>query len=142
LLLGVDQAADWIEYDDSSAGTYRAAQLLDERLESCIFVAPRPLLASRSWLAALFEKPRLVPAERANLLTGRPADPSADNGPTVCACFGVGRNAIQSAIADGCLDVRSIGNRLKAGTNCGSCVPELGRLIAIADRKGEKASLV
>jgi assimilatory nitrate reductase catalytic subunit len=35
-LLGADAAADWVEYSDPSAGTYRAAHLLDERLESCV----------------------------------------------------------------------------------------------------------
>ena len=38
-----------------------------------------------------------------------------------------------AAIADGCHDLSSIGHRLKAGTNCGSCVPELRRLIANAE---------
>ncbi|MEA3133761.1 MAG: assimilatory nitrate reductase catalytic subunit, partial [Gammaproteobacteria bacterium] len=56
-----------------------------------------------------------------------------DTGVTVCACFGIGRNAIEAAIANGCYDLASIGNRLKAGTNCGSCVPELRRLIANAE---------
>jgi assimilatory nitrate reductase catalytic subunit len=51
----------------------------------------------------------------------------------VCACFGVGRGAIDAAIAGGCHDLFSIGRRLKAGTNCGSCVPELRRLIANAE---------
>jgi bacterioferritin-associated ferredoxin len=51
-------------------------------------------------------------------------------GTTVCACFNVGRNAIQAAIFGGCRDAPAIGKRLKAGTNCGSCIPELHRMIA------------
>jgi assimilatory nitrate reductase catalytic subunit len=80
----------------------------------------------------LFAQPRLSAADRAGLLTGEPADPAADTGATVCACFGVGRNAIDAAIAQGCGDPAAIGRRLKAGTNCGSCVPELNRLITAA----------
>jgi assimilatory nitrate reductase catalytic subunit len=80
----------------------------------------------------LFDKPRLGASERARVLTARPADPRQDVGVTVCACFGVGRNAIEAAIAAGCRDLSSIGHRLKAGTNCGSCVPELQRLIGNA----------
>ena len=34
-----------------------------------------------------------------------------------------------AAIGAGCRDLSSIGQRLKAGTNCGSCLPELLRLI-------------
>jgi len=129
-LLGADPEADWIEYNDTMAGTYRAVFLHEERIESCVFVSPRPDLPSRTWLASLFAKPGLDHAERASLLAGRPADPAADAGATICACFGVGRNAIEAAIREGCADPHSLGKRLKAGTNCGSCVPELRRLIA------------
>jgi assimilatory nitrate reductase catalytic subunit len=55
------------------------------------------------------------------------------SGPIVCACFGVGRNSISEAIAQGAVTAAEIGTRLKAGTNCGSCIPELKRLIAQAD---------
>jgi assimilatory nitrate reductase catalytic subunit len=50
----------------------------------------------------------------------------------VRACFGVRRNAIEQAVADGRHDLSSIGRRLKAGTNCGSCLPELRGFIAHA----------
>ncbi len=129
-LLGADPAADWVEYCDESSGTYRAVHLQDERLQSCVFISSRPELPSRSWLASLFAKEKIAPLERATLLSGRPLDPAADAGATVCACFNVGRNAIEAAIARGCRDAPSIGKRLKAGTNCGSCVPELRRMIA------------
>jgi assimilatory nitrate reductase catalytic subunit len=128
-LVRAELSADWIDYEDANAGTYRAACLHDNRLEACLFVGPQPLLLSRSWLASLFGKPRLTATERARVLASRPEDSYLDTGVTVCACFGVGRNAIEAAIANGCRDISSIGNRLKAGTNCGSCVPELRRLI-------------
>jgi assimilatory nitrate reductase catalytic subunit len=48
----------------------------------------------------------------------------------VCACFGVGRDTICNAIAAGARSAGEIGAKLKAGTNCGSCIPELKRLIA------------
>ena len=129
-LLRAESGADWIDYEDIHAGTYRAATLRDGRLESCLFVAPRPELPSRSWLASLFDRTSLTAGERLALLASRPAAPDA--GPTVCACFGVGRHSIESAIAEGAGDLQSIGRRLKAGTNCGSCLPELRRIIAEA----------
>jgi assimilatory nitrate reductase catalytic subunit len=48
----------------------------------------------------------------------------------VCACFGVGRGTICDTIAAGARSAAEIGAKLKAGTNCGSCIPELKRLIA------------
>ena len=129
-LLGADRNADWVEYCDVSSNTFRAIHVQNGRMESCLFIGPRPELPSRSWLASLFAKPKISEVERASLLSGRPVDPAADAGPTVCACFSVGLNAIQSAIVKGCRDPISIGRQLKAGTNCGSCVPELRRIIA------------
>ncbi len=129
-LLGADATADWTEYSDPAAGTYRAVHLADDRLESCVFIGARPWLPSRSWLSSLFAKPGISALERATLLSGRPADASADTGVTVCACFSVGHKAIDGAILAGCADVHAIGKRLKAGTNCGSCIPELRRMLA------------
>lgn len=64
-------------------------------------------------------------------LAGRASDGSADQGPIICACFAVGRNRIQQSIAaDGCHSVEAVGAALRAGTNCGSCIPELRRVIA------------
>jgi assimilatory nitrate reductase catalytic subunit len=67
------------------------------------------------------------------LLSGRSTEGVVSTGPVVCACFGVGRASICDAIADGARSAADIGARLKAGTNCGSCIPELKRLIAQAD---------
>ena len=48
----------------------------------------------------------------------------------MCVCFQVGAARIAAAAAAGCRTVEKIGARLGAGTNCGSCVPEIRRLIA------------
>ena len=59
-------------------------------------------------------------------VAGRPFDPVADEGPRVCACFGVTRDAIRHAIVTKRLtSPHEIGEALRAGTNCGSCVPEI-----------------
>jgi assimilatory nitrate reductase catalytic subunit len=65
------------------------------------------------------------------LLSGRSADGLASAGPTVCACFGVGLAAIRAALQCGAaIGVEGIGAALRAGTNCGSCLPELKRIVA------------
>jgi assimilatory nitrate reductase catalytic subunit len=88
-------------------------------------------LPAWEWLASLLGQSALDSASRRALLAGRAIDGAVDQGPLVCACFAVGRNRIVSAIsADGCLSVDAIGATLRAGTNCGSCIPELRKLIA------------
>jgi assimilatory nitrate reductase catalytic subunit len=131
-LLGAEDAnADWLEYYDVGTRIYRAAHLVNNRIEACIYISPRPDLPSRSWLSSLFAKPSLSDADRAGLLAGRSVDAAADAGPTVCSCFGVGRNTICAAIKKhGLTTPQQIGQKLRAGTNCGSCIPELKTILA------------
>ncbi|WP_247309502.1 nitrate reductase [Ralstonia pseudosolanacearum] len=133
-LLGVDDPhADWLEYEDTTARVYRAVHVVDDRIEACIFLSPRPDLPSRNWLAGLFEHDRLEDIDRAGVLLGQPIEAGADAGPTVCSCFGVGRNTICDAIrTQGLQSTGEITACLKAGGNCGSCVPELKRLLVEA----------
>jgi assimilatory nitrate reductase catalytic subunit len=50
--------------------------------------------------------------------------------PVVCACFGVGVEAVRKAVASGAAcTIADLGRTLRAGTNCGSCLPELKRML-------------
>ena len=127
-----DDDADWIEVEDKNGGMYRAVHLVDGRIEACLFVAQRADLPARTWLASMFDKEQLEPADRMSLLAGRAKDQGPDAGPTVCSCFGVGRNPIAACARElgAAATPAEIGKRLKCGTNCGSCVPEIQRVIA------------
>ena len=50
-------------------------------------------------------------------------------GGEVFACFGVSRGAVEAAIAQGATSLAAVGATTRAGTNCGSCLPELNNLI-------------
>ncbi|MGQ0620239.1 MAG: molybdopterin-dependent oxidoreductase [Panacagrimonas sp.] len=130
--LGVtDAEADWLEYEDRTARLYRAAHIVDDRIEACLFVSPRPDLPSRAWLSGMFAKPKLEELDRMGLLVGEPFDRGADTGSTVCSCYAVGRKTIEHAIRKhGCTTPQALGAKLRCGTNCGSCVPELRVIIA------------
>ncbi|CAM2142006.1 Nitrate reductase [Pararobbsia alpina] len=125
-----DPHVELIEYLDSHEGVYRAVDVRDGRIESCVFVSARPEASARTWLASLFAKDVLDDDDRAALLLGEPLSARGDTGPTVCACFGVGRAVICEAIREqGLTSVAQITAGLKAGGNCGSCVPELKKLL-------------
>ena len=69
-------------------------------------------------------------AARLSLLAGRPARGQSDAGEIVCACFAVGLNTIRDTLRGGRIEsVEALGAALKAGTNCGSCLPELARIL-------------
>ena len=64
-----------------------------------------------------------------SLLTGQPLEAGEDIGPIVCSCFGIGQHQIFAEINKGARNVEAIGQCLKAGTNCGACKPEIGKLL-------------
>jgi assimilatory nitrate reductase catalytic subunit len=121
--------ADVVEYVDEARGVVRMAGFVGDRLEFVLFVGPKPI---PSWeaTAKLFALDVVAAPQRKAILSGRSESGAADDGPVICACFGVGRNKIEAAIAGGCANPAEIGAKLRAGTNCGSCIPELKRLIA------------
>lgn len=127
--LRVGPDIEWIAYRDPNAGRYRYAAVRDGRLEGCVFIAPDHRLVSRSWLSGLFAEPVLSPNARASLLVGRPNEAGQDKGPIVCSCFSVGQHQISAEIRKGATSVEAIGRQLKAGTNCGACKPEIGKLL-------------
>jgi assimilatory nitrate reductase catalytic subunit len=135
---------DVAEYRDFGGGVYRAASFAGERLDTCLFIGPARDAGDWNVVKGLFAADALNSEQRRMLLSGKSADGLANAGPIVCACFGVGRTTICDVIAAGASSAAAIGARLKAGTNCGSCIPELKRLVAQAapdePRKLEQAT--
>jgi assimilatory nitrate reductase catalytic subunit len=120
-----------IELTDTAGGRYRGASVEGQRLVACVFVATAKSLPSRTWLATLFRAEPLSDADRLAILAGRAPKGSLEAGPVVCSCFAVGRSTLLRAIrGDKLVTVEQIGKALRAGTNCGSCVPELKGLLA------------
>jgi len=121
---------NWVEFFDGTS-RYRGARFIGNRIESCIFISTKNELPSRQWLAKLFQKEMVSDAERATVISGKPPQEENDMGRIVCACFGVGENRIVDAIEKQNLTtVEAIGKQLQAGTNCGSCLPELRALLS------------
>ncbi len=137
-LLGLDRA-DALRYADASRGQRRCALLDgegDQRPLRGFLLAGqdeaeawlRPLLLDEAPATALGWR-LLMPGTQAP--AGQPP-----RGRQVCTCLNVSDTAIQGhlAQASGSPDERlaSLQAALRCGTQCGSCVPELRRLIAVA----------
>jgi len=110
---------------DNAKGIARIA-LVDA--EGCVvgalFTGPDPVAVARTHLTGA------LGGTAAQVLAGRPGADVPDPGPTVCSCFTVGMNTITKAIEeDGLLSVEAIGAALGAGTNCGSCKPEIAAIL-------------
>lgn len=127
-LLPPTPGTEGLSYRDETRGILRQARFEDRRLTAALFTGPAPVETSRGWLIGQLGQ-ALEGAARLRLLAGRAGDGAADPGALVCACFSVGINQITGAIKAGACTVEAVGACLKAGTNCGSCRMEIGRLI-------------
>jgi assimilatory nitrate reductase catalytic subunit len=120
-----------IELSDVAGGRYRGAAVEGDALQACVFVATAKALPSRQWVASLFGSQKLSEVDRLAILAGRAAQGTLETGPIVCSCFAVGRATLLRAIrGDKLVSLEQIGKALNAGTNCGSCIPELKGLLA------------
>jgi len=128
-LLG-GEGHDWLSFSDPSSGRHRFAALKDGQLEAAVFVSPRTDLPSLDWVQTQFTLDALDDQDRAGLLAGRAPGEVFDPGAMVCSCFSVGVNDLRRAITeDLALSVEAIGELLQAGTNCGSCRPEIQAIL-------------
>jgi assimilatory nitrate reductase catalytic subunit len=94
--------------------------------------------SAQAWMKTLLEDE--LPAQsygRALLAPGaKPPVAVASRGRAICTCFNVTDAQIQSCLAqaEGDEDQRlaQLQGKLQCGTNCGSCVPELKRMVRAA----------
>ena len=122
---------DVAEYIDETRGHHRMAAFDGNRLLGCLFIGPSSAPFRWDAIKALFEEKTVSKTQRRAMLSGKSTEGLADPGPVICACFGVGLNVIRAAIVSGAVTtVEEIGAALRAGTNCGSCLPELKRIVA------------
>jgi assimilatory nitrate reductase catalytic subunit len=101
------------EYVDRQRGIYRAAAFAGDRLEGALFLGPAD--APPQW-------------RELGQMTGRLG--LDEPGQLVCACFSVGLSAIQESVASGkAASIAEIGKTLRAGTKCGTCLPEIQSIV-------------
>ena len=136
-LLGLDVAGA-LRYADRRRGQRRSMKLVAQdgsaRLEAFLLGGDT---SAESWIRPLLQDG--LPAQaygRALLQPGAKAPLALPSkGRQVCSCFDVGEAAIDAALArsSGTPDARlaQLQDTLKCGTNCGSCVPELKRLVRL-----------
>ncbi|WP_281648314.1 nitrate reductase [Parendozoicomonas sp. Alg238-R29] len=118
----------------SRAGMQRQAVVVDGCIEVLLLFSDKPLDIDRQWLEQQFQGVKVG----WKVLAGS-AGSGKSQGPVVCACFGVSEAAICKGIEQGWDSVETIGQKLNAGTNCGSCIPELKRYLLECKNKLELA---
>ncbi len=120
------EVVDWVVLNDDKNQTLRMAGFIENVL-TCFFVASTNL--TNEYSTQFIEKQlgqEHEKTKRYKLLSTQDSDGSSDVGAIICSCFQVGEKTIKQAITSGeCKSAEELGQYLKCGTNCGSCIPEL-----------------
>lgn len=128
--LGLD-APSCLRFTDDARGRRRTLQVADGRLQAFV-VAGEP----DPGLRALLQGEGPVPEPPRRLLAPAGHVPAPPRARQVCNCLDVDEAAIRATLAgiDGDEDLRLQGlqRQLRCGTQCGSCLPELRRLVRVA----------
>ncbi len=119
----------WQELQDSQGEYYRAAGFVGSLLV-VVFNANQGCAApyESRWLNEQLGQ-HVDDGTRYSILAGNAGCGDEDQGVVVCACYQVGANTINQNIRSGCHSAEALGQALKCGTNCGSCIPELNAMI-------------
>jgi assimilatory nitrate reductase catalytic subunit len=127
-----------LHYADKRRGQRRAMRLrragADTYLDAFLLAGD---ISAEAWIRTLLQEE--LPAQtygRLLLVPGAKAPVAvAARGRQVCSCFNVGESDIAATLASsaGTADaqLQHLQDKLKCGTNCGSCVPELKRIVRL-----------
>jgi len=116
-----------VSYADAARGVDKRALFTSNRLAA---VRLSGETAAAQWLREAMVR-GYAGSMRAIVLAplAAPLEPAVPRGRTVCSCLDVGERQIVALAAEGA-SAESIRSRLKCGTQCGSCMPEVKRLVA------------
>jgi assimilatory nitrate reductase catalytic subunit len=119
-----------LSYDDPRRAVGKRVRIEDGRITAIRLAGET---AAREWLKSLWSEGQADADLRRWLLAPLSTPPGAaagmKPGKTLCNCLNVSENAVCAGIARG-LDLDGLKQELKCGTSCGSCVPEIKRLLA------------
>jgi assimilatory nitrate reductase catalytic subunit len=120
---GLDEGGA-IRYEDPKRAIGRRIALADGAIRAVRLSGDT---RSERWLKDYWERAAAVEDLRRYLLLPVESPPGAPppRGRTVCSCFDVAEREIGAFS-----DLATLQEKLKCGTNCGSCLPELRRLVA------------
>ncbi|KAA8482869.1 ferredoxin-nitrate reductase [Arcticibacter tournemirensis] len=120
-----DDSYEEVVFIDKAKRYYKKCIIKDDRLMGAILIGDKSEFNEFRELIA--NKTELSDKRLQLLRSGNKADPVS--GKLVCSCNNVGAGNIQQKIAEGCVQLKDICSATGAGTGCGSCRPEIKRLL-------------
>jgi assimilatory nitrate reductase catalytic subunit len=126
-LLGMVEGAPMLNYDDAKRGISKRI-LVEHGQVTGVRLIGETLAAD--WLKQVMQQGEFTDELRRWALAplSTPPNGQKSRGKIICNCFDVSENEIIETCEAGA-DLQTLQAKLKCGTNCGSCVPELKRLV-------------
>jgi nitrite reductase (NADH) large subunit len=121
-----------VHYSEPSRGVYKKLVVRDGRLASAILLGDPD---SAPMLQQAFDRGLPLPESRAELLfpvMRADAPLSAATLPDdaqICNCNGVTKGQLRTAVAGGCRTLRTLCDKTRAGTGCGSCKAQVQQVL-------------
>lgn len=120
-----DNSYEEITFIDKAKRYYKKCIVREDRLVGAILIGDKSEFQE---FRELIESKLELSDRRLNLLrSGKKAEPVL--GKLVCSCNNVGADNIKSKIGEGCSNLKDLCSATGAGTGCGSCKPEVKRIL-------------
>lgn len=129
--LALDDPLQTLSYQDARRQIAKRARIADDALAA---VRLSGETRAAGWLQDMMERGAAAGEARKWLLAPlaeAPVGSGSTRGKIICNCFDVSENEIKAACAAG-ESLEGLQARTRCGSNCGSCVPELKRLMGPA----------
>jgi assimilatory nitrate reductase catalytic subunit len=136
---GLDE--DAAAFDDARRGVRSRLRVENGRIVAAALAGSAEAVRAESWLRELLGSAPPLPAHRLLKPGAQPPVAATARGRIVCNCFDVAEADIARvrARANGNA-LAQLQSELKCGTNCGSCLPEVQRLLGDAGARAQPAS--
>ncbi len=137
-LLGTNGAINWrqwseselesgvhfTQYSDAISGAQTLLAVAQDSIELLVYSQSTvEALPSFSWLSSAFD------SDDCQTLSHLLRSENGEQDQQICSCFAVSEKTIKSKMDEGCLSLEALGLSLGCGSKCGSCKPELARLL-------------
>jgi precorrin-3B synthase len=134
-----------ISYAEPSRGIYKKLIVRDNRLVGAMLIGADTVAPA---LAQAFADQSVLTDARSDLLFPIPTETPAlaaeaiPDSARICDCNGVTKAQIVDAVLGGARSVNAVCSRTRASTGCGSCRPEVERIVELACRGAERPELL
>jgi len=136
--LSLHSEGETLAKDDPNGESVYLAQFVGSVLQSAAIIGKNNSPRLMIMFSDLVASGGLEKKTWSELISSKAHEKYEKQGAQVCSCFKVNEAEIKAAIKDGINTVEGLGDLLKCGTKCGSCIPELSNFVQANEVEKDK----